>query len=139
MKCYIAVIALLTMLPAAWAEETETATAVNAQFTQYIVTQAQNDGLTALIALEEIRQGGSISNVIETLETTVDQAATAAWKTYNSASGDEKDHALYTLKTIKSYRQAHPRIVEATGASEDWEKSKLERIQQVDGILKNIE
>ena len=138
MKYVIAVLALFMGLSSAWADEIDKAAAVNSQFAQYIIKEAQLDGLSAIDMLKEIRQG-SISNTLETLEYKVDLAATAAWKTYNSTDETEKANAYNLLKAIKSYRQLHPRKIEAGGRSADWEKAELELIHNVGDILKNIE
>ena len=139
MKLVVAILALLIGLSAALADETNINAAGNAALANHIISNIQLDGQVAIEILQDIRGGGSISNTLEGLEFSVDLAVKAAWGTYNSASGTEKDNAYNTLKDIKKYRQQYPRKIEAINGSEGWEQHKQSVIREAKDILYKIE
>ena len=142
MKIFVAILALfigLSAASAASADETNTADSANSSLINYITSSIQLDGQVAIEILQDIRQGGSISNTLEGLEFSVDLAVKAAWMKYNSSSGIEKDNAYSALKDIKNYRQQYPRKVEAINGSEGWERHKQSVIREAEDILNKIE
>ena len=139
MKTFVAILALFLGLSAASADDTNATAMVNASISNLVTSFVQIDGWAAIDYLQEIRQGGSISNTLEDLEFSVDLAAKAAWMRYNSASDAEKDIAYRALKAIKNYRQQYPRKIEAINGSEGWEQHKQSVIREAKDILYKIE
>ena len=139
MKTFAIIFALFIGLSAASADDTNATAMVNASISNLVTSFVQIDGWAAIDYLQEIRQGGSISNTLEDLEFSVDLAVKAAWMRYNSESDTEKDIAYRALKDIKKYRQQYPRKIEAINGSEGWEQHKQSVIREANDILYKIE
>lgn len=72
------------------------------------------DGYSSLGILEAIRSESDLSDTLELLEISIDQAVVEAWNNRASAEEYEKSMALKFLSDAQRYRNKYPRKVESS-------------------------
>jgi hypothetical protein len=77
-----------------------------------ILLHAQSEALQAKIVLTELRDG-RLTNATELLEMQIDTSVIMIDHSLSKVSGPEREAALGTLRSLKAYREAHPRQREA--------------------------
>ncbi len=104
-----------------------------------ILLRAQSDALEAKIVLTELRDG-RLTNALELLEMQIDTSIIMIDHSLSKVSGQERDAALGTLRSIKAYREAHPRQREAVIRDADMEDSEalIQASRDASSILSNL-
>jgi hypothetical protein len=92
-----------------------------------ILLHAQSDALQAKIILTQLRDG-HLTNALELLEMQIDTSVIMIDHSLPSLSGPQRDEALGTLRSLKAYREAHPRQQEAV--IQDTDKQDAEALKQ---------
>ena len=92
-----------------------------------ILLHAQADAVEAKIVLTELRDG-HLTNALELLEMRIDTSVIIISHSVSNISGAERGMALGTLRSLKAYRETHPRQQEAV--IQDAEKQDAETIIQ---------
>jgi hypothetical protein len=92
-----------------------------------ILLHAQSSALEAKIVLTELR-AGRLTNALELLEMQIDTSVMMIDHSLSKFSGPEREAALGTLRSLKAYREAHPRQREAV--IQDADKEDAEAIMQ---------
>lgn len=77
-----------------------------------ILLRAEADALEAKIVLTELRDG-RLTNALELLEMQIDSSIIIVDHSLSKMSDPERNLALGTLRSLKAYREAHPRQREA--------------------------
>jgi hypothetical protein len=73
-----------------------------------ILLDAQGNALQAKVLLTELR-GGHLTNALELLEQQIDSSIIIMDGSLLKVAAPERDGALGTLRSLKAYREAHPR------------------------------
>lgn len=92
-----------------------------------ILLHAQSDALEAKIVLTQLREA-HLTNALELLEMQIDTSVIMIDHSLTNLSGAEREEALGTLRSLKAYREAHPRQQEAV--IQDAEKQDAEALKQ---------
>jgi hypothetical protein len=104
-----------------------------------ILLQAQSDALEAKIVLTELRDG-RLTNATELLEMQIDTSVIMIDHSLSKVSGPEREAALGTLRSLKAYREAHPRQREAVIQDADKQDAEalLQASQEASRILRDL-
>ena len=92
-----------------------------------ILLHAESDALQAKIVLTQLRDG-HLTNALELLEMQIDTSVIMIDHSLTNLSGPEHEQALGTLRSLKAYREAHPRQQEAV--IQDADKQDVEALKQ---------
>ena len=101
--------------------------------------RAQSDALQARIVLTELRDG-RLTNAMELLEMQMDTSIIMIDHSLSNVSGPEREAALGTLRSLKDYREAHPRQREAGIQDADKEDTEamIQASQKASRILSDL-
>ena len=110
---------------------------INAQ--SDILLHAQSDALQAKVVLTELRDG-RLTNALELLEMQIDTSVIMIDYSLSKVSGPEREAALGTLRSLKAYREAHPRQREAVIQDADKEDAEamIQASQEASRILSDL-
>jgi hypothetical protein len=100
-----------------------------------ILLHAQSDALEAKIVLTELRDG-RLTNALELLEMQIDTSVIMI----DHSLSKEREAALGTLRSLKAYREAHPRQREAVIQDADKEDAEamIQASQEASRILSDL-
>jgi hypothetical protein len=100
---------------------------------------AQSDALQAKIVLTELRDG-HLTNALELLEMQIDTSVIMIDHSLSRVSGPEREAALGTLRSLKTYREAHPRQRDAVIQDADKEDAAalVQASQEASRILSDL-
>ena len=101
--------------------------------------RAQSDALEAKIVLTELRDG-RLTNALELLEMQIDTSIIMIDHSLPSVSDAERETALGALRSLKAYREAHPRQREAVIEAADKEdaEASVQAGQEASRILSDL-
>ncbi|MEI2724701.1 MAG: hypothetical protein V9H26_14515 [Verrucomicrobiota bacterium] len=104
-----------------------------------ILLHAQADALASKIVLTELRDG-RLTNALELLEVQIDTSVIMIDHSLTNLSGPEREAALGTLRSLKAYREAHPRQREAVirDADKEGAESLIQASQKASRILSDL-
>lgn len=107
--------------------------------TRDFLLHAEGDALNAKIVLTELRDGRS-TNALELLEMQIDTSIMMIDRSLPNVSGAERESALGTLRSLKAYREAHPRQREAVIQDADKEdvETMIQGSQKASRILSDL-
>jgi len=91
-----------------------------------ILLDAQGNALQDKILLTELRDG-RLTNALELLEQQMDSSIIIMKGSLSKVGGPNGDAALGTLRSLKAYRETHPRKREAVIPDTDTENEELMR------------
>jgi hypothetical protein len=104
-----------------------------------IVLHAESDALYAKIVLTNLRDG-HLTNALELLEMQIDTSIIMIDHSLSNISGAERETDLGTLRSLKTYREAHPRQQEAVfqDADKEDEAAMIQASQKASRILSDL-
>ena len=104
-----------------------------------ILLHAQSEALQAKIVLTELRDG-RLTNATELLEMQIDTSVIMIDHALSKVSGPEREAALGTLRSLKTYREAHPRQREAVIQDADKQDAAalIQASQEASRILSDL-
>jgi hypothetical protein len=137
MRYFVAMLFVLAALVGCSRESDNPHSGINPQ--SDILLHAQSDALQAKIVLTELRDG-RLTNSIELLEMQIDTSIIMIDHSLSNVSGAEREAALGTLRSLKAYREAHPRQREAVIHDADKQDAEavLQASQEASRILSDL-
>jgi hypothetical protein len=104
-----------------------------------MVLHAEADALYAKTVLTALRDGQQ-TNALELLEMQIDTSVIMIDHSLTNLSGPEREQALGTLRSLKAYREAHPRQQEAViqGADKPDAQTLKQARQKASQILSDL-
>lgn len=107
------------------------------QTAEVVASESRGHALSSMAVLAALRHG-KIEAALETLEFELDASAVTSWCLFQRGTAAQKATEMQFLKTIKEYRDKHPRKQEAKIGDGEFQKTLEKTTAEAEKILKDL-